>query len=138
MQRQLSELTERGGSLLVSGSFVGSDMQQPDERSFLARVLKCQYGGTNPATDENVTGMGTKFDFYRHLNERHYAATHPDILSPVAPGGAVLAYTDNTGAAVAYSGTDYRAFTMGFPLECIKDEATQASVMQGILNYLLQ
>ena len=49
-----------------------------------------------------------------------------------------MAYADGYGAAVAYSGPDYSAFTMGFPFECIKSETMQAAIMQGILTYLIK
>ena len=48
-----------------------------------------------------------------------------------------MTYSDNTSAAVAYQGTDYRAFTIGFPFECIKSPSKQASIMGGILRFLL-
>ena len=139
LQSWLNVFTRHGNKgLLVSGANVGSDMTSEQEKLFMANVLKCHYVGKNSDTTEKVSGMGTTFDFYRHLNEYHYAAEHPDILQ--AANGAIipLAYGDNYGAAVAYSGADYRSFTMGFPFECIKSKATQATIMQGILNYLIK
>ena len=41
-------------------------------------------------------------------------------------------------AAVAYKGNDYRAFTMGFPLECISDERTRTSILLGVLRFLTE
>jgi len=49
-----------------------------------------------------------------------------------------MKYADDFSASVAYSGTDYKAFTMGFPFECIKDEPKRNSIMRGILQFLLQ
>ena len=48
-----------------------------------------------------------------------------------------MVYANGTSAAVAYGGQDYRAFTMGFPFECITDKRMRASIMNGILNYLI-
>ena len=139
MQQCLSNFTRNHGSLLVSGSYVGSDMLTASERDFLASVLKLRYDGSDRGTDNgNVQGLGMTFDTWRTLNEQHYAATAPDILSPLASSFCVMRYADGRNAAVAYSGRDYRTFTMGFPLECIKDERTRASIMKGILNYLLK
>ncbi len=135
----LSIFAQQGGKgLLVSGAYVGSDMTSEAERQFLSDVLKCRYAGKDESQSENVDGMGTTLSFYRHLNEQHYAAQHPDILQ--AEEGAIvpLAYADNYGAAVAYGGTDYHAFTMGFPFECIKSKDIQASMMKGILYYLIK
>lgn len=138
LQQQLRQYTQQGGSLLVSGAYVGSDMQAAGERTFLADVLKCSYAGKDPTVSETINGMGTQFDFYRQLNEQHYAAPHPDILQP-AVGAAfpLMAYADNYSAAVAYQGSDYRAITLGFPFECIKSPRTRASLMAGILQFLI-
>ena len=78
------------------------------------------------------------FDTWRTINETHYAATAPDILSPLSTSYCVMRYADGRNAAVAYSGRDYRCFTMGFPLECIKDSRTRGAIMRGILSYLLK
>ena len=139
LQAWISNFTQQGGkSLFVSGANVGSDMTSEQERHFMTTVLKCHYAGKDNDTSETVNGMGTTFAFYRHLNEKHYAAQHPDILQ--AADGAIipLAYGDKYGAAVAYKGTGYRSFTMGFPFECIKSPATQVAIMQGILNYFFK
>jgi hypothetical protein len=107
---------------------------------WLADVLKCDFGGTD--TDslqrDSIRGMGTEFQFYRHLNEQHYAATHPDILMPIAPAYSAMLYADDYSACVAYDGADYSAFTMGFPFECIESERMRQSLMRGILNFLLK
>lgn len=135
----LSIFARQGGrGLLVSGAYVGSDMTSEAERQFLSDVLKCRYAGKDESQSENVDGMGTTLSFYRHLNEQHYAAQHPDILQAEEGAFVPLAYADNYGAAVAYGGTDYHAFTMGFPFECIKSKDIQASMMKGILYYLIK
>lgn len=139
MQQRLRSFTRDHGSLLVSGSYVGSDMQSAQEQAFLADVLKLRYMGSdrnNP--NGQVQGLGMNFDTYRTLNETHYAAHAPDILSPLSTSYCVMRYSDGQNAAVAYSGNDYRCFTMGFPLECIKDAKVRNSIMKGILNYLLK
>ena len=139
MRQQLESFTRNHGSLLVSGSYVGSDMLSTSERNFLANVLKLRYDGTERQnTNGNVQGLGLTFDTYRTLNETHYAATAPDIISPLSTSYCVMRYSDGRNAAVAYSGRDYRCFTMGFPLECIKDSRIRDSIMRGILNYLLK
>ncbi len=137
MQSWLRRYAAQGGRLLVSGAYVGSDMTADSDRGFLADVLKCQHGGTETSASETVDGLGTRLQFYRQLNHRHYAAQHPDILTPVQGAFTPMVYASNRGAAVAYGGSDYRAFTMGFPFECIKESTMQAAVMQGILTFLL-
>ena len=124
----------------MSGSYIGSDMNMPAERRYLEDILKISYEGVN--TDslrrDTIEGLGKTFEFYRQLNETHYAATHPEVLQPVAPAYPAMVYADGYSACVAYDGTDYKAMTMGFPFECIKDEQKRCSLMRGILRFLLQ
>lgn len=137
LRQKLEKYAQQGGRLLVSGAYIGTDMsRQKDDHDFLHNILKCWCNGPSTTPDEQIGGMGTTFDFYRQLNEEHYAATHPDIIFPVEPAFSALLYADGQSACVAYPGNDYRAFTMGFPFECIKSENKRAAVMQGILNFL--
>ena len=138
LQSWLRSYMANGGRLLVSGSYVGSDMTDAAGQQFLADVLKCLPAGSDPTADETITGMGTSFTFYRELNEQHYAAQRPDVLIPADGAITPLVYADGYGAAVAYSSSRQRSFTMGFPFECIKSEPMRVAIMQGILNYLIQ
>ena len=99
-------------------------MQEPAERRYLADVLKINYEGRDQDSlqRDSIRGLGMEFTFHRHLNERHYAAHHPEILEPVYPAFSAMKYADDYSACVAYGGNDYKAITIGFPLECIKDE----------------
>ena len=138
LQNALLKYCQNGGALLVSGAYVGSDMTDSEEQQFLANVLKCRYNGQYRNTDNRIQGLGKTIQYWNRLNAEHYAATSADILQPVQPAFAAMQYADGQNAAIAYKGTDYSAFIMGFPFECIKDEKHQSSIMQGILNYLLK
>lgn len=137
LQAQLRGYTFTGGNLMVSGAYVGTDMQAPEEQSFLSQVLKVRLDGVNTDDSGNIHGMGTTFKFHRLLNEQHYAATQSDLLMPTCQEAfPALVYANETSAAVAYQGADYHAFTMGFPFECITDPQKRASIMRGIMNFL--
>ena len=140
MREHLRLFAQKGGSLLVSGAYLGSDMQEPAERRYLADVLKINYEGRDQDSlqRDSIRGLGMEFTFHRHLNERHYAAHHPEILEPVYPAFSAMKYADDYSACVAYGGNDYKAITVGFPLECIKDEPKRNSIMRGLLQFLLQ
>ena len=138
MRAALQNYTHKGGALLVSGAYIGTDIAGTEEEQFVNQTLKCAYGGRNHSESDTVNGMGTQIPYYHTLNEDHYAATSTDILNPMPSAYTVMQYADGQDAAVAYKGKDYRSFTMGFPFECIKDEQQQGSIMRGILNYLLK
>ena len=138
MQNILRQYTAGHGNLLVSGAYIGTDMQQPQERQFISDVLKvsspCDYRDASGL----VTGLGTSFSFHHQLNEQHYAATRTDVLMPTNSAAfPAMVYANNNSAAVAYGGQDYHAFTMGFPFECITDAGMRRAIMQGILSYLI-
>ena len=125
--------------MMVSGSYVASDMSSESDSIFNEKHFHLTYGGAkhNP-TDNTVNGLGTSFYYYHQLNEEHYAATSTDILRPAERAFVAMQYADESPACVAYSGTDNRTFVMGFPFECIRDAATRASLMSGILHFLLE
>ena len=103
----------------------------------LRELLKVEYIRPNRLNNSAVSGLGLDFRIYSQLNDRHYAATSTDVLMPVGTAFPAMVYlNDDTSAAVAYQGVDYRSFTMGFPFECIMDKQQRASIMRGILNFL--
>lgn len=137
MQDILQRYADSGGGLFVSGSYIGSDMQEDSEKNFLAKTLKLEYMVSDSIQLSNsVHGLGLNFNYYHTLNDQHYAATHPDVLEPTDDAICAMKYDNNNSAAVAYRGKDYRCFTMGFPFECIRDEQTRNKLMAGILQYI--
>lgn len=140
MQNLLRAYTQGGGGLMVSGSYLGSDMQSPEEVRFLRETLKAQYipTGDSIKTSSQVEGLGLQFSYLNTLNGKHYAATHPEILQPQEGAICAMKYLSGNSAAIAYQGHDYRTFVMGFPFECITEEATRAKLMAGILSYIIK
>lgn len=137
MQSVLNDYVKKGGALFVSGAYLGTDMQQTSEQSFLRNVLKCSFGGKNTDSTGMAKGLSTDIQYWNELNEQHYAATSTDIINPVSPAFTAIQYTDGTSAAVACNNPSAHVFIMGFPFECIKNTATQGAIMRGILHYLL-
>lgn len=139
MQTLLTAYANHGGAIMVSGSYIGSDMTFETERSFLNNVLKLSYTPSDSIVFSNaVHGLGMNMTFYQTPNEDHYAAQWPEILSPNPSAMCVMQYANGTSAAVAYKDNHYRCFTMGFPFECIIDQKNKELLMRGILNYLLE
>ncbi len=139
LRSALAQYAAEGGRVLASGAYLGSDMLLSEEQRFCAEVLKFEYAGQYRMSGETINGLGTSFDFYHLLNEDHYAATSCDIIMPAEKKAfPAMAYADGTSAAVAYRDRKYRSFTMGFPLECIKNDQKRAAIMKGILNFLLK
>ena len=140
LQSKLRSYAKSGGRILVSGAYVGSDMTQPHERSFMSDVLKTMFTGTDTNAGNNmVDGLGLSFDIIRQINDRHFAATSVDRIAACdGRSFAAMRYQDGSTAGVAYDGTDYKSFVMGYPYECINNVRTRQQVMKGLLGFLLK
>lgn len=139
LRRQLSTyVTTPHHALLVSGSYVASDMQTEDEKQFLAQVLHTSHAGRVRSTNDYVVGLQQTTALTNKLNPDHYATTWSDVLSPLGNGAfTAMQYSDGQSAAVAYKGLA-PTFVMGFPFECIGNSGQRAYNMRGILSFLLQ
>lgn len=135
----LTHYLQNGGSLLVSGSYIGSDMQTPQERKFCRDILKYQYGGSAAADSTGfVKGLNLEIPIYRDFNAVHYAVQSPDILYPSSPVAfSAFVYGGGQAAGIAYPGKDYRVLAMGFPFECISQRNLQDQAMEAIIQFLL-
>lgn len=139
LQNIISNYTAKGGRIFVSGAYVGSDMQGSDEKKFLSSVLKTTFAGQNrDQVNTKVTGLGTDMDVWRSMNEDHYACVATDALNAVNGAYSAMRYADGTNAAIAYDGNDYKAFVMGFPVECIKEVSKRNSIISGIISFILK
>lgn len=140
LQSKLRSYAKSGGRILVSGAYVGSDMTQPHERSFMSDVLNTTFTGTDTNAGNNmVDGLGLSFDIIRQINDRHFAATSVDRIAACdGRSFAAMRYQDGSTAGVAYDGTDYKSFVMGYPYECINNVRTRQQVMKGLLGFLLK
>ncbi len=140
LRNQLKTFVSRGGRVMVSGAYVGSDMQRDDERRFLSDVVKVSYERSDRTRTNNmVNGLGINFDIIRNLNSSHYAATSVDVMHPsVSSAFCAMQYADGSSAAVAYDGGDYKSFVMGFPFECINNMKARLQVMKAVMDFLVK
>jgi len=137
LRQLLTQYTQQGGNLLLSGSYLGSEMNNPSEMQFTESVLKYTNGGSmlGIATG-NVSGLNNQFTFPIHINEQTYAVPAPDCLLPTGGAYATFVYTPgNYGAGIAYQGTDYRTFVLGFPLESIEGAKQRGVIMKAALGF---
>ncbi len=137
MQKLIQEYCMAGGNILISGSYVGSDMvNTPEERSFIREILKYDFAGSiDDSYSGQIYGAGRTFTIPRSINRRSYAVTAPESIIPLDSAFPAFAYTDgNRSAGIAYKGT-YSTFVLGFPFESIMSEMDRAHVMAGILGF---
>lgn len=148
-QRCLTAYTIMGGKLLISGSYIASDMTETNDSLFLANTLHLRYAGTDRVNQpfgedyasDNIRGFNTEASVFRHINADHYASVSSDVIQPILDGSrqntSAMLYQSGLSAAVAYVDENTRTFAMGFPFECIKYPSQRNKLMSGILNFLL-
>ena len=124
---------------MVSGAYIGSDMQVDADRTFTSNVLKYQFVQQESHESlSSIDGMNTQVSLYRNPSEQHYWITRSDVLQPVGGAFTTMIYQiDQQSAAIAYQGQDYRTMAFGFPLECIENTELRCSIMNAALQFLL-
>ena len=135
-----AEFARSGGSLLVSGAYVGSDMTSQSDRLLTRTLLKYEYAGALVSDSiSGVTSNDGSFDLYRRLNETSYCVPSVDCLAPTKDAFCPMVYNPSgQSAAVAYDGSDYRAMTIGFPLESITDTDFRRRLLSNIITFLIR
>ncbi len=135
----MEQLTSSGKGVLVSGAYIGTDMATPAEQQFLDRMLKWTSKASVFADNSmTVQGMNTQATLYTEPNEAHYWVRHMDVLQPAAQAFPTMLYGDSQQAsAVAYQGSDYKAISFGFPLECITSDEARGAIFAAAIQFLL-
>ena len=136
MQQLITDYCHRGGNILVSGSYIGSNMNSPSALGFTENILKYSFGGSmGGKTSGTIYGANTHFTIPCTVNEKTYAVPAPDCLTPVAPAYSTFIYTPgNYSAGIAYKG-NYRTFVLGFPFESIEGVQQRTRIMSAILGF---
>ena len=155
LQSAIERHTLEGGSILVTGSYVASDLwdnrySTPEvmekDKLFAQEVL----GFTWRVGQASVTGeayqvpirfksfTGGEYTFSPELNADSYAVESPDSFyaTDSQKGATLMRYTENNlVAATAMDAGTYKTVIIGFPFEVIKDEGSRNSLMEQVLNF---
>lgn len=147
LQQRLREVSEQGVSLLVSGSYLASDLWESEsatdaDRTFAREVLHYEYDDGKAASRGRIRAFSPEVPignlrFCQELGQAIYAAESPDALSPAGEQAFPIAcYAENNRtAAIAYRGDEYRTVIFGFPIECIESEAERHRLMDAVLQF---
>lgn len=137
-RRVLTRYVKGGGSVFVSGSYVGTDLATDEERAFAADVLKYAPAGT-ARTDSTgtVRGLNLSIPIRRERDGAGYVVQSPDKIVPTSDKAfTAFAYAGGGSAGTAYAGSDGRAIVTGFPFESITDAETRRLAMGAIITFL--
>lgn len=160
MQQALRRWTSAGCNVLVSGSYIASDLRDNPHTAadtalveadcaFAADVLGYRWRVGQAAVEGRVHpvlpafggfGDDTGFSFVTAKNSEMYCVESPDAIVPADSRGATaLRYSENNlPAAVAFDSGAYRVVAMGFPFETIEGDSSRDLLMEYILKYLLK
>ena len=139
LMQAVSSYATRGGNLMLSGSFVGADMQSAEERNFTRTVFKYDYEQSLLLDSiPSIDGMNTSAQIYHTPNENHYWVRTADVLRGTEGSFCTMLYKQTAQpSAIAYQGADRRSLSFGFPLECIMDENVRRSIIAASVQFLL-
>ena len=148
----ISNYTASGGNVLLSGSYVASDIWDKTQRSdaemkfarevlgYRWRMSQAEASGRFYTTETALPTMkrGIEGQFATIPNADVYSVESPDGILPSGKNGTtIIKYSDNNmSAAVAADLGTYRSVVMGFPFEVIDSAPQRADLMKRILIYL--
>ena len=144
IQSAIRSWANAGKSILVSGSYLASDIWEPvfdyeitkemeatyfrPAKDFAQKVLHYRWMTNFAATEgrayavQNSLGinLGQRLDFNTEPNERIYAVDAADGIIPDGKGACTIyRYLGSISAGVAYSGK-YKVIVLGFPIETLE------------------
>lgn len=144
LQKVVADYLEKGGNLLVSGAYIASDMQSPEDKAFVKNQLHytyrcnhaCEQGSL--VVNRRVLSPGT-YTFQSAPNAEHIHTENPDCILPADGAQAVAKYADTQlNAAVAYDGAENqkgKTLAWGFMLESTQNFNT---LYKDCINWLMQ
>lgn len=154
IQREIRAFTSAGGNILVSGANIGTDIEDSiypiavdsvfREKSikFAREVLGYKWMGNYAGKRGNVKGTagmfnGTSVSFYNTPNPDCYCVETPDGIVPAGRfGKTVMRYSDTgISAGVSFEGQGYRALSLGFPVETLREEKDIDNIIAITLDF---
>ena len=154
LMQALRNYTANGGSVLLSGAYVGSDLWdnaagKNDEtgKAFVKDVLGFEGLHGRASLDGTVTSVDSPdirlsspgaWTFVSKLNDKMYAVESPDAIRASDDYGFTwMRYGENgLPAAIASDRGGYRTVIVGFPLETVTTVQERTSLMSRIMEYL--
>ncbi|VAW16436.1 Xanthan lyase [hydrothermal vent metagenome] len=138
---QLEGFAGKGGSILISGAYIGSDIlncMHLKERINSLFGFKWRTG--HAVKNGQFYSVNPEFDIRGEVNTgynlKQYPAEAPDGIEPAGRDGKTfLRYSENNvSAGVAYK-RGYKVVALGFPFECVRNRSIRDTLIKQIFNY---
>ncbi|NLO71205.1 MAG: xanthan lyase [Porphyromonadaceae bacterium] len=150
MRKAITQLTDSGGNLLISGSNIVSDLvfsksSLMSERIFMEKVLKIKWTADKVNNINQVDfrvspirefSANMHFGFHSVPNSKSYFVEAPDIVVPAdVRAFKICEYKQNeSSAGIAYK-EKYGVCAFGFPIETIQREEDRFQLMKNVLKF---
>lgn len=155
MQDALSELSKQGIHILVSGSYIATDIYDriypikkdslfiEQSKKFAEKILGYKWAGNRASQSGNVQALkdepllGNGFSYYNSPNPIMYNVESVDALRPAGENAkSFLRYTDSgMTAGIKYQGNKHRVVSLGFPLEIVKEKSDIELIIQSTFEF---
>lgn len=162
MQKAITDFTEDGGHVLVSGSNIATDIWdqvyyyekdaafEKASKNFAKKVLGYNYISNFASRNGAVSYVAGEDDeeqirvdaglngyFHNTPNEVSYCVETPDGIEPSnKKGRVIMKYADtDIPAAICYEGNGYRTVCIGFPIETYVDTENINAIISTTLDY---
>ena len=119
--------TNQGGKLLLSGSYIASNMRHTCDTAFTHNVLHYRYKTEKASTCGRVNFQYNvlptqQVEYYTKPNPQVIECEWPDGIEPMTGGARIARYDDTyVNAGVAYEDDKNRMIILPFMLESVKD-----------------
>ena len=158
MQDAIRKHTQRGGNVIVSGAYIGTDIWDlvypvkidKDFRKasidFAQKVLGYKWQGSFAGRTGQIIPHGdaamtnAPAQFHNSQNSAVYCVEAPDGISPASSSAQSILRYEDTGvsAGIKYQGNGYRTVCLGFPIETLKSESDIDAILSSCLTFLAE
>lgn len=141
LRQAITQYTEQGGKILLSGSYIASDMRHDADTAWTHNVMHYRYK-TEKATNSGRINfqyniLPTKqYEYYTKPNPHVIECEWPDGIEPMIGGMRMARYEDTyVCAGVAYQDDKNRMIILPFMLESVKDfDALYAECVKWLMQ----
>ncbi len=143
-QQLVKSYLNNGGSLFVSGSEIGWDLDSKgdaNDKSFYANYLKAKFI-SDDASSSSAKGIANSSLSGCNINiGQTYQEDYPDEIAPVNGSKLCMQYANGKGAAIEYRGSFNNTSTIGsliylsFPLESTADDNSFNSIVSKAIEF---
>jgi hypothetical protein len=150
LQNAISAYCRKGGNILVTGAYVGTDLWDNPratkaERDWASNTLKFIWRNDAGAVTGRFKSVASPFEsfkgnytYYNELNSESYVVERPDAIEPVDKNAyTIFRYSENNlSAGVAYKGS-YATCVLGIPFEAVKPDKRN-ELMKAVVSFFEQ